>query len=185
MAKNKKSSLIGLFVRVIVVSSIITALIRPTMKALYPLRYEDIILEYSKEFDLSEYLVMGIISSESNFNEGAKSHKSAKGLMQIKEETAVWCVENLKLGIELKDIYHPRQNIYIGCAYLAYLEDLYGGNTTTAIAAYNAGLGNVNKWISDHRYSDKFGNLKKIPFDETRKYVKKVEKRARIYKMLY
>lgn len=185
MAKKKKSSLISCVLKVLIVAAIITSLIRPVMKAIYPLKYEEEILKYSSQYNLDEYLVMGVISSESSFTEEAQSHKSAKGLMQLKEETALWCVENLKLDIELEDIYHPEQNICVGCAYLSYLKDLYGGNTTIAIAAYNAGLGNVNKWLSDHRWADKDGNLKTIPFEETEKYVKKVEKRAKIYKMLY
>lgn len=185
MTDKKKKSTLSLIVRVAIAAAVITALLKPAMKLLYPLSYEEEITAYSEEFELSEYLVMGIISSESNFNENAESHKSAKGLMQLKEETALWCVEHLKLDVRPEDIFLPEQNIYIGCAYLAYLEDLYGGNTATAIAAYNAGLGNVNEWLSDPRYCDKHGNLTEIPFAETELYVKKVKKRAEIYRKLY
>ena len=181
----KKKSALSLVIKAVIAAVIITAFIGPFMKVLYPLRYEETILKYSNEFELSEYLVMGIISAESNFDADAQSHKSAKGLMQLKEETALWCIENLNLDADKESIFAAEKNIYIGCAYLSYLEDLYGGNLTNAIAAYNAGLGNVNKWLSEPRYSDKNGNLKNIPFAETEKYVKKVKKRAEIYRTLY
>ena len=185
MSVKKKSSTLSLIIKALIAALVLTAFTHPVMRVLYPLRYDEEILKYSREFELNEYLVMGIISAESGFDEDAQSHKSAKGLMQLKEETALWCIENLNLDADRESIFIPEKNIYIGCAYLAYLEDLYGGNITNAIAAYNAGLGNVNKWLSDPRYADKNGNLKIIPFAETEKYVKKVKKRAEIYHTLY
>jgi len=182
---NKKKSFLSVFIKVFVAALIMTALVRPAMKFLYPLEYEDAILEYSDEFDLSEYIIMGVISSESGFDHAAESHKEAKGLMQLKEETAIWCIENLNLDVDKEKIFDPTENIHIGCAYLAYLEKMYNGNMTTALAAYNAGLGNVNKWLADPKHSDKDGTLKDIPFEETKKYVQKVKKRADIYRTLY
>jgi len=182
---NKKSGIVSLVIRVFIIALVLTALIRPAMKLLYPLEYRDAISKYSEEFELGEYIIMGVISAESGFDVDAESHKSAKGLMQIKEETALWCIENLKLDVDKEKIFMPEENIYIGCAYLAYLENLYNGDTALALAAYNAGLGNVNKWLSDPRYSDKDGTLKNIPFTETKNYVKKVKKRAEIYRTLY
>ena len=184
MAVNKKSGF-SYILKALAVSLILTLLVHPAARLLYPLEYREEILKYSTEFELSEYLVMGVISAESGFNPDAKSAKSAKGLMQLKEETALWCIEHLNLDADKDKIFSPGENIYIGCAYLAYLEDLYGGNLTNAIAAYNAGLGNVNSWLCDRRYADKSGNLKHIPFPETEKYVKKVKKRAEIYRTLY
>ena len=92
----KKKSALSLVIKAAIVAVILTAFIGPMMRVLYPLRYEETILKYSEEFELSEYLVMGIISAESNFDADAQSHKSAKGLMQLKEETALWCIENLE-----------------------------------------------------------------------------------------
>lgn len=181
----KKKSIFSVVIKAVIAALIITALIKPAMRLLYPLEYKEEILRYSAEFELSEYLVMGIISAESNFNADAESHKSAKGLMQLKEETALWCIEHLNLDADKDKIFSPKENIYIGCAYLAYLEDLYNGNTINAIAAYNAGLGNVNSWLGDPRYADENGNLVNIPFSETGLYVKKVQKRAEIYRTLY
>lgn len=183
--RRSKKSFLSTLMWVLVLSLILTACLRPAMKMIYPLRYREAIEKYSEQFDLNEYLVMGIISTESNFNTHAHSSKHAKGLMQIKEETALWCIEHLKLDADTQNIYTPDENIYIGCAYLSYLEKLYGGDTRKAVMAYNAGLGNVNKWLSDPRYADASGNLNKIPFRETEMYVKKVMKRMEIYMRLY
>ena len=112
------------------------------MRAVYPLKYEDCIEQYSRRYNLDEFLVMGVISAESRFSEDAISHKSAKGLMQLKDETAHWCAE--KYGIE-GEIYLPEVNIEIGCAYLRYLLDLFDNSIENALAAYNAGQGRVSK----------------------------------------
>lgn len=182
--KNKKGYL-SAAVKTVLIAGILAVLLRPAAKLVYPLKYEDSIERFSRQYELNEFLVMGIISTESSFEENAVSHKSAGGLMQLKKDTALWCIESLKLDVDENDIYSPDENIRIGCAYLRYLEDLYGGNTRTALAAYNAGLGNVNKWLSQPRYSDDGVTLKNIPFDETSKYIKKVNKRMEIYRSLY
>ena len=184
--KNKKPlSIWAILIWAAAISAVLTFSLAPIAKLIYPLEYEEQITKYAEEYSLDKYLVMGIISSESNFDPNAQSHKSAHGLMQLKDETALWCVESLELGIDNSDIREPEANIHIGCAYMRYLIDLYKGNTITAIAAYNAGLGNVNKWLSDKRYSDGMGTLKTIPFSETKTYVEKVQKRAKIYGKLY
>jgi soluble lytic murein transglycosylase len=81
-------------------------------------------------------------------------------------------------------LYDVETNIEIGCIYLEYLIDTYE-NIETALAAYNAGPGNTDKWLKDKNYSDDGKALVKIPFEETEKYVKKVLKRKNIYFDLY
>lgn len=152
------------------------------LKALYPLKYEDAILKSSEKYNLDKFFVIGVISAESRFSEEAVSEKSAKGLMQLKDETAHWCAE--KFGIQ-GSINDGETNIEIGCAYLRYLLDLFDKDTTNALAAYNAGQGNVRKWLADKQYSEDGKVLDKIPFGETREYIKRVERRAKIYKKIY
>jgi soluble lytic murein transglycosylase len=183
--EKKKKSILSLLFWAVAISVVITIALTPVMKAIYPLTYRQEIEEAAKKFGISETLVMGIISTESNFDVSAISHKDAYGLMQIKDETALWCIDNLSLNIDKEDIREPEANIIIGCAYIDYLTELYDGNTKTAVAAYNAGLGNVNKWLADKRYSDGTATLKEIPFPETKAYVEKVSKRQEIYKKLY
>lgn len=152
------------------------------MKALYPLKYRAYIEEYSALYGLDEFFVMGVISAESRFSEEAVSHKSAKGLMQLRDETARWCAE--KFGID-GELYAPNVNIQIGCAYLAYLLDLFGGNEKNALAAYNAGQGKVAEWLDNPAYSSDGKNLDAIPYGETRHYVRRVKKREYIYRKIY
>lgn len=182
--KKKKPRIFTLFT-VVIISALLAAFLTPALRLVYPLDYVDEIERYSKEYDLDKYLVMGIISTESGFDVDAESHKEAKGLMQVKDDTALWCVEHFNMDISESDILSPESNIRIGCAYVRYLKDRYEGNSLTAIAAYNAGPGNVDKWLSQPRYSDGGTTLNTIPFAETAEYVKKVQKRAKIYKKLY
>lgn len=152
------------------------------MEALYPLKYREYIEKYSALYDLDEYFVMGVISAESRFSEEAVSHKSAKGLMQLQDETARWCAE--KFGIE-GEIYSPAVNIQIGCAYLRYLLDLFDENEVNALAAYNAGQGKVAEWLADPNCTSDGKTLDAIPYGETRHYVKRVKKREYIYRKIY
>ena len=183
---NRKRFYTAITITVLILISLIVALlIPPVTKAVYPLKYERQIMAHSEKYGLDPYLIMGIISAESQFESDAVSHKDAMGLMQIKEETAGWCIEHFELNADIKDIYKPDTNILIGCAYIDYLIDMFEGHTDVAIAAYNAGQGNVKKWLADSRYSDNGKTLTKIPFDETEKYVKKVRNREKIYRDLY
>lgn len=136
---------------------------------------------YSDEYSLDRYLVMALIKAESNYIYDAQSNV-AKGLMQITDETADWICE--KLSIENADIEDPQTNINMGCYYLSYLLDYYD-DETLALAAYNAGMGNVNKWLLDEKYSKTGKTLDEIPFAETKKYIEKIEKGKNIYLNLY
>lgn len=180
--KNKIMRFLGVYILLAIVALL---LIEPVMKAIYPLKYEEAIARYSEQYNIDPYLVMGIISAESRFEENAVSHKDAKGLMQLKEETAKWCVEKFNIDAKHKKIYEPDTNIMIGCSYLSYLIDLFDGYVPTAVAAYNAGQGNVGEWLKDKECSSDGVTLNKIPFPETDTYVEKVLKRQKIYKKLY
>jgi soluble lytic murein transglycosylase len=183
--RYKKKSPFKIWVFVLVLSAILTVLLNPLVKYIYPLSYENEIADAAKDNGLNKYLVMGIISAESNFDTEAVSHKDAHGLMQIKDETALWCIEKFELDISPEDIRSPEANIQIGCAYMSYLLERFDGNMTCAIAAYNAGPENVKNWLNDPRYSDGHGNLKQIPFAETSAYVKRVQKRLEVYRKIY
>ena len=164
MAKNKQKSTFSLFVTALVISLVFTVSLAPVMRLLYPLQYEDEIIRCAEEYSLDKYLIMGIISSESNFRQEAVSHKSAIGLMQIKEDTARWCIDALDVEADAENISVPEVNIELGSAYISYLLSRYGNDVSTAVAAYNAGPGNVEKWLSDVRYSKDSKTLSKIPF---------------------
>ena len=139
----------------------------------YPIAYGGLITHYAGENDLDPFLVMAVIHVESNFIPEAQSHV-AYGLMQLTYETAEWVANDMKVTYDY-DIADPETSINFGCYYLRHLINIYE-NIDTALAAYNAGMGNVNSWLSDKQYSDDGVTLKvqNIPFPETRSYVEKV-----------
>lgn len=146
-----------------------------------PVKYEEIINKYSAEYQIPENLVMGIIKTESNFKKDAESDKGAKGLMQITEETALWCAE--KMGIENFDtqgLFEPDTNIKIGVWYLSYLINKTGSEDI-GIISYNAGINRVNKWLDEGIIDKNLQNTDAIPYPETKNYIKKVK----LYKKLY
>lgn len=117
-------------------------------------RYDASINEHSRRHGVSADLVRAVIQVESAFNPTAVSSKGAMGLMQLMPATAI------ELGV--RDPFEPEQNIRGGVAYLKRLLDRYDQKVELALAAYNAGMGNVDK------YDDV------PPFEETRNYVKKI-----------
>ena len=117
-------------------------------------KYDGIVKEMSDKYNVSFDLIKKVIHTESTFNPNAVSRSGALGLMQLMPKTAEW------LGV--KNPLNPRENIEGGVKYLSKMIDKYEGNVKLALAAYNAGPGNV----------DKFGGIP--PFKETQNYVKKI-----------
>lgn len=154
-------------------------------KRQYRLAYPAQVRESAAEFGLDPYLVAAVIHCESGNRAGAVSPKGAVGLMQIMPDTGAWIAQKLSIanydGAMLED---PSMNIRLGCWYLSYLLDRFGGVRSHALAAYNAGPGNLQKWLEDEAYSQD-GMLVDIPFSETSDYVERVERAYEKYKKLY
>lgn len=154
-------------------------------KKVYPLKYSENIFYYSNKYNLDPYLVAAIIKAESNCNSNAVSSKNALGLMQITPETGKWIAGQIKIkDFNIKRLYEPELNISMGCWYLDNLRYEFK-DIELVIAAYNAGRGNVQKWLKNSNHSKDGRNLYNIPFEETDKYVKKVKVNYKIYKFLY
>lgn len=159
----------------------------------YPIRYFDIIKEEAVNNNIDPYLILSIIKTESSFNADATSNKNAKGLMQMIDSTAEEVNNNINLSDDIEesnsyiDIYDANTNIALGCNYFASLVKRYDGNYYLAICAYNAGLGNVDKWIADGTISPKLDDYENtsIPFKETENYLKRVITTYKMYKILY
>ncbi|MBO4897641.1 MAG: lytic transglycosylase domain-containing protein [Clostridia bacterium] len=169
-------------IRFLILAVIVIVLIQYipyTIEYFFPRNYNRYVEKYAAEYDVDKNLVYAVIKAESNFNREARSNKGAKGLMQLTDETAVWCAK--KIDMDIYDILDPDDNIRLGTYYLSYLIEKCGGNEQNAIAAYNAGHGNVEKWLKNSEYSSDGKTLSKIPFAETEKYVKKVELFKKIY----
>lgn len=152
----------------------------------FPLKYSNYIVKYSKEYSLDVYLVIAVIRTESNFKRYVKSNKNAIGLMQITPDTAKWAAEKMNITDFNEDmLYDPEFNIRMGCWYLNDLKTEFNDDMKLVLAAYNGGRGNVQKWLKNSEHSTDGKNLDYIPFQETDKYIKKVEVNYRIYKYLY
>ncbi len=143
----------------------------------YPLAYEDYINKYSAEFSLDPALIGSVIYEESRFRSGSISEKGAMGLMQILPETAVYIAEKTHdLYFDTKNLNNEETNIKYGCYYLSYLFHKYD-DLDKVLAAYNAGEGNVDKWIEEGKFE--------IKFTETSNFVERVIRSKAIYEKLY
>ncbi len=152
-------------------------------KPFYPLDYESSISASASKRNLDPYLVCAVIKAESNWDPSAQSNQSAVGLMQLLPQTAQ---DMIDLGLVDGDQYSadqlsdPAQNIEFGCAYLSYLLDYFNGSSDRAIAAYNAGLGNVDGWAQENTALHNA-----ITFPETQAYLIRVNNAWGRYKSLY
>jgi soluble lytic murein transglycosylase len=151
-----------------------------------PLRHEDIIRQQAKEKGLDPALIAGVIYAESRFRDGQVSSAGALGLMQLTPETAKDIARRSGgSAFGVKDLASPQVNIAYGAYYLRYLKGRFGGNTALVLAAYNAGEGNVDKWIGAAARAERDFRVKDIPFPETRAYVTKVLGARRDYRANY
>lgn len=176
---------------IIIASVVIVFVLDNVGKRMFPLEYKELVIKYSKENELDPLLVFSLIKAESNFDPKATSHKNARGLMQIIDNTGIWAAEKMGIeGFKTEYLYDPEINIKIGCWYLKNLRNEiyeYNGeiNNDLLLAAYNGGIGNVQKWLKDRQYSSSGKTLDKIPYKETENYVRKVNSYKIVYKKLY
>jgi soluble lytic murein transglycosylase len=150
-----------------------------------PLRHEDIIRQQASAKALDPSLLAAVIYAESHFRD-ATSHAGARGLMQITPATARY-IAHLSGGtaFEQGDLATPQINISYGAYYLRYLLKRYGENTVLALAAYNGGEGNVDRWIAESSLSERAFDIGQIPFAETRGYVTRVLEARQSYRDKY
>ena len=150
-----------------------------------PLHHEDIIRQQADDKQIDPALIAAVIYEESRFRDQT-SHAGARGLMQITPETADF-IARRSGGVlfEQADLATPQINIAYGAWYLRYLIRHYEGNETLAIAAYNAGQTNVDRWLRQAGGQDRFDSARHIPFPETRAYVENVQERRGQYRDKY
>lgn len=154
-------------------------------KNAYPRKYEEYITVYAEKYGIPETLIYAVVRTESKFDSGAVSSAGAVGLMQMLPDTFKWLTDEILFDhFDSGMLYDPETNIRYGTYYLSRLYDRYG-RWDLALAAYNGGVGNVDKWLTDDSYADGEGGLKRIPFRETRQYVKKVMDAWDMYERLY
>ena len=156
------------------------------LKKLYKLEYSEYVYKYAEDNNIDPFLIFSIIKAESNFHRNIESSSGAIGLMQLMESTAVEMANEIGEEVIVKEaLYNPEMNIKIGTRYYAYLLKHYNGNKQLALAAYNAGMGNVDRWIKEGIIKEDGSDIENIPFKETNNYVRKIVNNYKIYQKLY
>ena len=174
------------FLKISVAAIIIAALFCATVagaRVIFPRKYLKEVTDNCALFGGDAALVFAVIKAESGFDENGVSGKGAVGLMQITPKTAEFIAKNL-FGEEPQDLFDPETNIRYGVRYLAYLREKFA-DEKSAIAAYNAGEGNVGRWLEDKELSSDGKILIKVPFPETQSYIEKVYSFRKVYSILY
>jgi soluble lytic murein transglycosylase len=139
-----------------------------------PIAHEDIIRQQAAEKHLDPALIAGVIYAETKFD-ARTSSAGALGLMQILPPTAEFLARRSgATTFTVADLATPEVNIAYGSYYLRYLIDHYSGDVMLALAAYNAGETNVDRWLSTARSGGQTLTVNEIPFAETRDYVQRV-----------
>lgn len=155
------------------------------LKIIYPIKYEEYVYKYSKELNIDPILTFAIIKTESNFEEKSESASGAIGLMQLMEGTAEEQAKKNGINYSKEMLYEPETNLRLGLSYFNTLLDYYNQNYVLAFTAYNAGIGNVQKWINGGIIKKDGSDIENIPFKETNMYVRKILKTYELYKEIY
>ena len=156
------------------------------MRAFYPRKYTELVEIYAREYELDPFLVYAVIKCESNFNPDAKSDAGALGIMQITPETFAWiqtkAMENPNLSENA--LFDPETGIKYGALLLSvHLSEFKSAEL--ALCAYHAGRGQLRQWIADGKLTEKDTDIDHIPFQDTRRYVKRVMETYKSYRKLY
>lgn len=156
------------------------------LKRIYKTDYSEYVYKYAQEYEVDPIMVFSIIKAESNFNPNVVSSSNAIGLMQLMDTTAEEIAKKLEINFEKgMSLYNPELNIMLGTKYFSNLMKEYNNNYLLALTAYNAGIGNVKKWIEQGIIKEDGSDIENIPFKETNNYVRKIVRDYKIYTELY
>jgi soluble lytic murein transglycosylase len=156
------------------------------LRIVYPFPYRNIIMAEARERNIDPFLAAALIRQESMFNPTARSPVGALGLMQVMPATGQALAR--RLGVPRfapNQLAQPELNVLFGTTYLAEQLRTYGDRVDLVLAAYNAGPGRVGRWSQFPEYRDRLLFAERIPFDETRDYVRIVQNNRRIYAAIY
>ncbi|MDF2815906.1 MAG: lytic transglycosylase [Paenibacillus sp.] len=153
---------------------------------MYPIYYKDDIKISAQNYSVDPFLIAAIIRVETNYNPDKTSRKGAIGLMQLMPDTAQWIVDKADYSDRtLNALERPDVNIEVGAWYLNSLSNQFNGNRIAMLGAYNAGPGNVRKWLQNNTWDGTLKNIDQIPFGETRHYIQRVIYYHNKYSNLY
>lgn len=188
----------GFFITLVLVAAVIVGLLAFSTNILdtyknkvyeyfYPQKYMEQVETASQCYGVEESLIYAVIRTESGFREEVESHAGAIGLMQLMPSTFEWLQSSQDGVVTMtsSSLYDPDINVDYGTCLLRILLDKYDGNISTAVAAYNAGSSNVDSWLTNPSYSPDGLTLASVPYEETEKYVERVENTRNMYEKLY
>lgn len=182
--RKKGKNLIVILIIVIILALFCKEPIKQQItRTVYKKEYSEYVIKYAEQYGVEENLIYALIKAESNFNPNAVSHQNAKGLMQLMQSTAEDLAKKSKINLNNENILEPEVNIQLGTQYIASLLNKYGC-VEVALAAYNAGSGNVDKWISSGKIKADGSDIENIPYKETNTYVRKIMRDYEVYKQL-
>jgi len=156
----------------------------------HPLRYEELISEKARKYNLHPAFVAAIMLNESSFRPDATAESTgARGLMQLMDETAGWIHDKMDLTTpySFDSMYDASTNAEFGCWYLSYLSEQFYGDPILVAAAFHAGQGEVRNWLNDSAYSrdGRTIRLENMIEGNTKRYVTRVLDAFAAYKRLY
>jgi soluble lytic murein transglycosylase len=185
MSRQTLGRIAAIAVSGLLVALAFSVLHRATLRLGLPLTHASIIRQQAAAKHVDPALVAAVIYAESKF-EPRPSSAGAQGLMQILPATAYY-LAHLSGGSSFtaSDLATPSINVAYGTYYLRYLLDHYNGNELLAVAAYNGGLANVDRWAADANAAGRELTAEGIPFPETREYVVRVLNAQRAYRSRY
>lgn len=154
------------------------------LQEMFPLGYPELIQRAGEEHGVDWALIAAVIQVESGFSPEVVSRKGAIGLMQLMPDTAAWVGTKLGEKVSQEDLFDPKTNINLGTYYLRYLLDRFD-TEQAALAAYNGGPTNVARWLEEGTWDGSFEDYQRIPFPETRAYVRKVLVMRRLFEFMY
>jgi soluble lytic murein transglycosylase len=159
---------------------------RRLLRIIYPFPYRTLITEEARGRDIDPFVVAALIRQESMFEARATSPAGARGLMQVMPATGSRLAETAGVSDWHADLlYHPEINVHLGTRYLARHLETYDGYLPSVFAAYNAGSHRVEWWQEFREYRDEELFTERIPFRETRDYVKILLRNRALYHGLY
>ena len=179
------ATIVGLVALVIVIPAAMPLFRKAVTDLTLPLAYSDVIRQQAAEKHLDPGLIAAVIYAETKFDPRPSS-AGAEGLMQILPQTAEFLARRSgATTFHVSDLGTPQVNIAYGSYYLRYLLDRYNGQEMLALAAYNGGETNVDRWLAEEHQQGKSLTVSEIPFPQTQAYVQKVLRAQQQYRQTY
>ena len=156
------------------------------LRLAFPKGFEEQVRFFSRKYSLDEFLVYSVIREESHFDKEAVSVSDARGLMQLLPSTALETAPKAGLSnFQASQLFSPDINLELGCYYLSWLLEIFGGNFALSLAGYNGGPTIAKTWYEKNGTLDVDEFIEEIPFEQSRNYAKKIIRSYVAYEAVY